>query len=169
MSAPGRFGSPATPRQLPVTATVIGIASLSVLLGASSAAAWSAARSSTPVPKTCPSASVVTATLKHKVSKVTSTASTTATGSNRICTYKTSAPAPTTIRFGSPVTRAAFAASQKAAGKGVVVITVHGLGDAAWAVKAGNGLSVLKGTLDIVFSAPETTDAELEALARKIL
>jgi len=45
---------------------------------------------------------------------------------------------------------------------------VHGLGNAAWAVKRGNGLAVLKGTLDIVISAPKATVAELEALARKI-
>jgi len=46
---------------------------------------------------------------------------------------------------------------------------VHGLGDAAWAVKAGNGLAVPTGNLDIVIAAPQTTVAELEALARKIL
>jgi hypothetical protein len=111
----------------------------------------------------------VTATLKQKVSKITSTVATTATGSKRTCTYKTTFVVPTTIIFGAPVTTAAFAASQKAAGKGVTVVTVHGLGNAAWAVKAGNGLAVLEGALDIVISAPQTTDAELEALARKIL
>lgn len=65
--------------------------------------------------------------------------------------------------------RAQFAASQKAASKGVPVVPVHGLGDAAWAVKAGNGLAVPTGNLDIVIAAPQTTVAELEALARKIL
>ena len=149
--------------------SAIGLVVSALLLGASSAAAAGVQSSITPVPRTCPSASLVTATLKHKVSKVTSTAASTKSGSSRTCVYKTSAPVPTTIRFGSPVTAAAFAASQKAASKGVAVVTVHGLGDAAWAVKAGNGLSVLTGTLDIVISAPQTTDAELEALARKIL
>jgi hypothetical protein len=128
-----------------------------------------AARSASPVPKTCPSTSVVAATLKEKVSKVASAFTSGSTGSKRTCTYTTAFVVPTRITFGSPVTAAAFAASQKAASKGVPVVTVHGLGDAAWAVKAGNGLAVLKGTLDIVISAPKTTDAELEALARKIL
>jgi hypothetical protein len=144
----------------------VGVAFL-VVLGASSAS--SAARLGTPVPKTCPSTSVVAATLKQKVSKVASAFTSSSTGSKRTCTYTTSFVVPTTITFGSPVTAAAFAASQKAASKGVPVVTVHGLGNAAWAVKAGNGLAVLKGTLDIVISAPKTTDAELEALARKIL
>ena len=143
--------------------TVIGVAASMLIVAAAAAAA------STPVPKTCPSAATITATLKQKVSKVTSTAATTSKGSNRVCTYKTSLPVPTTIRFGSPVTKAAFETSQKAAAKGTTVVSVHGLGSAAWVVKAGNGLSVLEGTLDIVISAPETTDAELEALARKIL
>jgi hypothetical protein len=170
MNASRLCGSSARPRQLMVVrTTVIGGALSALLFGASSAAAASTQRASTPVPKTCPPASVVSATLKHKVSKVTSTTASTATESKRTCTYKTSVVVPTTITFGSPVTAAAFAASQKAAGKGVAVVTVHGLGNAAWAVKRGNGLAVLKGTLDIVISAPETTDAELEALARKIL
>ena len=46
-------------------------------------------------------------------------------------------------------------------------MTVKGIGDQAWAVKAGNGLSALKGTLDLVIAAPKTTDAELEALRRR--
>ena len=48
-------------------------------------------------------------------------------------------------------------------------MTVKGIGYQAWAVKAGNGLSALEGTLDLVISAPKTTDAELEALAKKII
>lgn len=148
-------------------APVVVAAFLVVVFGSTSASL--AAPFGSPVPKTCPSTSVVASTLKQKVSKVASTFSSSSTGSKRTCTYTTSFVVPTKITFGSPVTAAAFAASQKAASKGVAVVSVHGLGDAAWAVKAGNGLAVLKGTLDIVISAPQTTDAELEALARKIL
>ena len=148
-------------------APVVVAAFLVVVFGSTSASL--AAQFGSPVPKTCPSTSVVASTLKQKVSKVSSTLSSSSTGSKRTCTYTTSFVVPTKITFGSPVTAAAFAGSQKAASKGVPVVTVHGLGDAAWAVKAGNGLAVLKGTLDIVISAPQTTDAELEALARKIL
>lgn len=169
MNASSIFGSPAKPKQLMAKAIAAGVALSAMVLGASSAAASSTQRASTPVPKTCPSTSIVAAALKQKVSKVTSVAASTATGSKRTCTYKTSFVVPTTITFGSPVTTAAFAASQKAASKGVAVVTEHGLGNAAWAVRAGNGLAVLVGTLDIVISAPKTTDAELEALARKIL
>jgi hypothetical protein len=35
-------------------------------------------------------------------------------------------------------------------------------------VEKGNGLSVLDGSVNIVISAAETTDAELEALASQI-
>jgi uncharacterized secreted protein with C-terminal beta-propeller domain len=142
---------------------LLGTAAASLLLLASPAAA------STPVPKACPTTSLVSATLKQKVSKLSSTTATTATGSKRTCVYTTNLAAPTTIIFGSPVSAAAFTASQKAAAKGVTVVSVKGLGNAAWVVTRGNGLSVLTGTLDIVISAPETTDAELEALAHKIL
>jgi hypothetical protein len=167
VTSSGPSGSSAKSGQWMVTTTVIGAALSAVALAASSAAASSTTRSITPVPKTCPPASVVAATLKQKIRKVTSVVA--STGSKRTCTYKTSFVVPTTITFGSPVTARTFAASQKAASKGVAVITVHGLGNAAWAVKRGNGLAVLKGTLDIVISAPKTTVAELEALARKIL
>ena len=154
----------ATRKHAMATAIATAAALSAMVLGPSQATA-----STNPVPKTCPSTSVVAASLKQRVSKVTPVASRTATGSKLTCTYTTSFVVPDTITFGSPVTATAFAASQKAAGKGVTVVAVHGLGNAAWAVKAGNGLSVLNGTLDIVISAPKTTDAELEALARKIL
>ena len=160
MSASWPFGSRARTRQLIVTAGVVGVAVAS--LGVSSAAA---AAPTTPVPKACPATSLVNAELKEKNKAVVTT--TTATG-GRICTYAGNAVVPTTIRFGE-TTPAAFAASQKAASKGVAVVSVKGLGTAAWVVKRGNGLSVLAGTLDITISAPSTTPAELEALARKLL
>jgi hypothetical protein len=121
------------------------------------------------VPRTCPQTALVASKLKQKVEKVSSRLTTSKTGTKRTCVYTTTVIVPTTITFGSPVTAARFDASRKAAGKGTTVVTVKGLGNVAWAVKAGNGLSVLKGTLDIVISAPRTTDAELEALARTIL
>jgi hypothetical protein len=132
-------------------------------------AAAPAAAGSTPVPKTCPSKTLVASKLKQKVSKVTPKSTTSKKGKELSCTYTTTSVVATTIRFGSPVSAAAFAASKKAASKGTTVVTVKGIGDQAWAVKAGNGLSALKGTLDLVISAPGTTDAELEALAKKII
>ena len=112
---------------------------------------------------------MVAAALTLHVTAVTTTTAATATGSKRTCVYKTTFPVPDTIVFGSPVTAAKFAATQAAAATGVAVVTVHGIGTAAWAIKAGNGMAVLTGTLEIVISAPATTDTELEALAKKIL
>ena len=43
---------------------------------------------------------------------------------------------------------------------------MRGLGNEAWALKGGGGLAVLKGNLEIVISAPRTSDRQLEALAR---
>ena len=149
-------------------APVVVAAFLVVVFGSTSASL--AAPLGSPVPKTCPSTSVVASTLKQKVSKVASTFSSSSTGSKRTCTYTTSFVVPTKITFGSPVTAAAFAASQKAASKGVPVVSVHGLGDAAWAVKAGTASpSSREHSTSADQRPPQTTDAELEALARKIL
>src|SRR5690348_3105291 len=127
----------------------VGVAASAVLLAGFPAVA-AARQRSTPLPSSCPSTSVVAGALKEKITKVTSATVKGATGSKRTCVYANGTVAPTTIIFGTPVTAAAFAASETAASKGVAVASVHGLGNAAWVVKRGNGLSVLKGTLDIV-------------------
>ena len=48
-------------------------------------------------------------------------------------------------------------------------MVLSGLGDSAWALKAGGGLVALKGTLEFVISAPHTSDRRLETLAHKII
>jgi hypothetical protein len=170
MNVSSALGSVAKPKQMRAMAIAIGVALSAALLGASSAAASSAQRVSTPVPA-CPPAAVVTATLHQAISKSTSTTSH-ATGFSRICVYMTKhglIPSPITIRLGSPVSAAQFNLSVNAAKHGVVMVAVHGLGNEAWAVQRGNGLFVLKGTLMVVISAGATSDAQLEALAHKII
>jgi hypothetical protein len=128
------------------------------------------------VPKACPVRTVVAKALKVTVSKTWSKFTTTANRSSRTCTYDTSAGmlngvevSPTTIRFISPVSKASFAEQRKASSKGAAVVTVKGLGDQAFAIKRGNGLFILKGTLEVVISAPNAPDARLEALGHKLV
>ena len=166
MNVSSALGSAAKPKQMRAMAIAIGVALSAVALGASSAQG----AGTTPVPA-CPSAAVVTATLHQAISKSTSTTSH-ATGFSRICVYMTKhggIPSPITIRLGSPISASQFNLSVNAAKHGVAMVAVHGLGNEAWAVKRGNGLFVLKGTLMVVISAGGTSDAQLEALARKIV
>jgi hypothetical protein len=96
-------------------------------------------------------------------------ARTTTAGYERICMYTTSGPEPITITFASPVSPSSFTASRKAFRRRAGVVKVGGLGDAAWAAKAGTSLFVLDGSLDIVIGSPGTPAAALEALARKLV
>ena len=84
---------------------------------------------------------------------------------------------PVTITFEFPVSKASFGASRRAAGLSVYTITVAGVGDAAWVVKApvadprsGNSLFVLSGKNEVVVGAPPQAPVRLlAALVRKIL
>ena len=85
----------------------------------------------------------------------------------RTCTYSVTPTGPMSISFIAPITREAFTRSRAALRKsGVAVASVEGIGDSAWAARKGGLLFVLKGSLDIVISAPRLSLADLKALAR---
>jgi len=88
----------------------------------------------------------------------------------RTCTYSGSSNGPITISFVSPMTADAFRQSRTSLGKsGVATASVEGVADRAWAARAGGLLFVLKGSLDIVISAPRTSVADLKGLAGLIV
>jgi hypothetical protein len=84
---------------------------------------------------------------------------------------------PVTITFEFPVTRANFTAARHAAAQSVDPVTVHGIGDVAWVVKAprgdprgGNSLFVLSGTTEVVVGGPpKATVALMGQLVRGII
>ena len=61
-----------------------------------------------------------------------------------------------------------FATSEKAAGKFVPLLVIHGLGE-AWATKSPGLLEVFDGHETIKIQAPLVATSKLEALARKLL
>jgi hypothetical protein len=84
---------------------------------------------------------------------------------------------PVTITFEFPVTKANFKASRKAAQHSVDPVTVKGIGDVAWVIKAprgdprgGNSLFVLSGTTEVVVGGPpKATVDRMTRLVRGIL
>jgi hypothetical protein len=84
---------------------------------------------------------------------------------------------PVTITFEFPVTKAGFVAARHAAQHSVTPVTVRGVGDQAWVVKAplgdprgGNSLFVLNGTTEVVVGGPpKATVPLMTALVRRIL
>jgi hypothetical protein len=84
---------------------------------------------------------------------------------------------PVTITFESPVTKANFAAARRAARHSLQPMTVNGVGDLAWVVRAplgdprgGNSLFVLSGTTEVVVGAPpKATVALMTELVRRII
>jgi carbohydrate-binding DOMON domain-containing protein len=141
------------------------------------------------IPRTCPAASVLKAKLRQNVTHVTSYAgpisSTTLAGmgpapdaahykstsqTERTCTYAGSATGRITISFVAPMTTKAFVRSRTSLRKsGVAVAVVKGVGDTAWAARTGGLLFVLKGSLDVIISAPRTSMADLKALANELV
>ena len=115
------------------------------------------------LPTTCPSASLVNATLGQKVKTPTVIHSKYFT----MCTYGSSDPVPTKITFQTD-TASSFATSEKAV-TALGPVNVHGLGKAAWTLKSGSDLYVFTGTYTIKIVSPLTPSAKLEALARKLL
>ncbi|HXY17139.1 MAG TPA: hypothetical protein VEH79_03090 [Gaiellaceae bacterium] len=139
--------------------SAIGVAAL--VLAASPAVM---ASSAPPVPKTCPPASVLKAALGQQDKAPVMTT----TPYARICTYKGTGIIPTKITFQEDTTQT-FAAGEKAAAAFAPVLTVKGLGKAAWGPKVGGGLYVFVGTYSIKILAPLVSTAKLEVLARKLL
>ena len=161
--------------------TIVGAILLSVLLVAGCSSGSRASRSaspSAPVPGAtasqsgggasslpgCPAASVVNAALgQNDTGPVVS-----GTAQFEICTYKGtgSISAKVSISVGTPTE---FKAGQQNVGANIKVAAVSGLGDEAYGIVGGGGLWVLKGNLQIEVTAPFTTAAQDEALARQIL
>ena len=160
---------------------------------------------SAKLPKQCPSHSVVGQTLGLTLRKniVTYTSATYQSGgassvrampagpspvqaTQKTCLYtypnaqQTAAAGiivPVTITFEFPVTKANFTAARHAAQHSVTPVTVNGVGDVAWVIKAplgdprgGNSLFVLSGTTEVVVGAPpKATVALMTALVHRIL
>jgi len=141
------------------------------------------------IPHACPSASVLKEKLRQNVTHVTSYAgpisSTTLAGmgpapdaahykstsqNERTCTYAGTTTGRITISFVAPMSAKAFFRSRAALREsGVLVAAVEGVGDTAWAPRAGGLLFVLKDDLDLIISAPRTSMADLKALAGELV
>jgi hypothetical protein len=180
---------------------MLAVAAISV---AAASAGPSAARAAQALPKQCPSHSLVGKTLglilrKRIVSYTSATyqgggpssframpaGATPIHAMQKTClyTYPNALEAangiivPVTITYEFPVTKANFSAARHAAGRSVDPITVRGLGDVAWVIKAprgdprgGNSLFVLTGTTEVVVGAPpKATVLLMTQLVRRIL
>jgi hypothetical protein len=154
-------------RPIGVLSVATAVALSLVAFSAPAASAAPVAR--TPLPKACPSKSMLESALKDKITKVASATTTSSHGTVKVCAYKTSFKVHTEIAFGTPVSQTGFVAVRKAEAKKASIVVVHGVGDAAWALKGGAGFSFLKGTLDTGIAAPHATDAQLVTLARSII
>jgi hypothetical protein len=137
--------------------SVFGVAALAVLVLAAATASAAA------IPKSCPSASVVSAALGTKASKPTLTK----TPYGITCKYGTNALAPK-VEF-QVDTAATFAAGEKAANGALHVTKIQHLGKAAWAPQTGGFLYVFTGSYSIKVLAVLTSLPKLEGLARKLL
>ena len=142
-------------RRARVVIAAIGVAVAAAVLVASSAA-------TSPTSRACPSASVVNAALGQKGGAPVSTK----TAYSKKCTYP-GGVLPTSITF-QVDTAATFAVSEKAV-SALGIVKVRGLGQAAWATKAGGSLYVFYGGTTIKILAPLTATTKLEVLARKLL
>ncbi len=154
--------------------------------GASGTASGARLATVSAVPKSCPARSVIRATLhlnvRHVIVQAGPLSSTVTngfapptpqnkaknTGYERTCTYSTTA-APVTISYVAPVTTGTFDQSRKSARKSGPVIVVHDLGDAAWASKGNGEVFVLLGTLEVIVSTQQTSSAQLQSLASRVL
>jgi hypothetical protein len=175
----------------------VGLAVLAAAAACTTAAATPAAKPSSKalLPAHCPSVKLVRSTLGVKVNTVSTYTSELeypygstalpvkrAPAYQRTCVYAANGTyngqiVPATISFAAVVTRKDFASARANAAKSLAPFTVRGLGDAAWGThapkldpRAGSSLFVLKGSLDIVLTAPNQAKlAELVTLARKLL
>jgi hypothetical protein len=122
-----------------------------------------AATGTAAVPKTCPSASEVSAALGTKAS----TPKLVKNPYGITCTYGSAALAPK-VEFQLD-TAASFDAGEKAANAVLPVKKISHLGKAAWATKTGGSLYVFTGSYTIKILAVLVSLPKLEALARKLL
>jgi hypothetical protein len=109
----------------------------------------------------CPSLSVVNADLaqSHTVSQASGTSQ------DKLCTYRGGGVAPSTVAIAIATLATFHAGEQVVANHGVAVVKVPGLGDEAWAVKAGGSLTWIRGDTQVQITSPGSTLAQLETLA----
>jgi len=95
-------------------------------------------------------------------------------GSVTVCTYS-GTPGPVIVRFQSGEDPSTFAAGKQSfAQNGETTDDVAGIGDGAYSSTSGSGqaqtntLVVLKGTIELLVTAPVTLD-DVSALVRQIL
>ena len=156
-------------RRTVATSVVAGMALVFPAAGMGAAWAGAATLAKASLPSACPTAALVQAKLGHKVTKTDSVKITSGGEQVRTCGYKTSFKVPTIIVFATPISHTKFLAARKAESKKAHIVVLSDLGSSAWALKAGGGLAVLRGTLEFAVSAPHTSDPRLEALAHKII
>ena len=138
----------------------IGVVALALAVASSTQAAPTSAAA---VPKSCPSASVVSSALGAKATTPVVTHSTYFT----MCVYGSGGLAAK-VTFQQD-TAATFAAGEKAAAAALPVTKISHLGKAAWAPKSGGSLYVFTGSYTIKMLSPLTSLAKLETLAHKLL
>ena len=138
-------------------------AGIAVLVLATASAAVAAQTRGLALPKSCPSASEVSAALGEKAKTPLATRS----AYVLTCKYGSDPLAPK-VAF-QVDTATTFAAGEKAAAAALPVAKIQHLGKAAWAPKSGGSLYVFTGSYTIKILAPLTSLAKLETLARKLL
>jgi hypothetical protein len=139
------------------TAAVGGVAVAWLVVAAGGAAAVS------PTTMRCPSALVVGSALGQHLKAPTSTT----TAYAKVCSYKGTSVVPTRVQFERDTT-ATFNAGEKAVPASIRA-KVSGLGKAAYGTKVGGFLAVFLGNESIRITAPGTSLAQLEKLARKLV
>jgi hypothetical protein len=115
----------------------------------------------------CPSLALINGVLR-----VTDTGPVvTTTPQEKVCTYKPNANSILGIIVSfSYTTRAEFKTNEKkVAAEGLPVVTVTGLGNAAWRTKRGGEVSVLRGNLQLDVISPFNKPAQVESLIRHII
>jgi hypothetical protein len=142
-----------------------------------------------PAPPACPSASLVTAKLNHKIVKHESslahfTDGQGVEGARRTCTYTTSQGDSVMVQLSTGAQVLAFVDAEDSATDlptgyqnhshvTAQIVPVFGLGNDAWALKPAPGqptvLSALYHTRAIVIAAPKTSIGRLAALAKATL
>jgi hypothetical protein len=138
-------------------------AGIAVLVLATASVAVAAPTRGLALPKSCPSATEVSAAFGQKAKTPLVTRSTYVV----TCKYG-SDPLSAKVEF-QVDTASTFAAGEKAAAAALPVTKIQHLGKAAWAPKSGGSLYVFTGSYTIKILAPLTSFAKLETLARKLL
>jgi len=140
----------------------MGAAAIVAFVAAGAGLSATAAASS-PSSRTCPSASEVNTDLGVHVKAPTSKTTT----YSKTCSYGGSV-VPTMVTF-QVDTAASFAAGENAVEKAEGVVKIKGLGQAAWATKAGGSLYVYDNGQTVKIISILVPTAKLEVLARKLI